>query len=765
MDLAEKKRCSGKTKFAARVGVAIWMTLAGFIVVPCQAWSSPTLDRFVGGIFADNGWFILLMAILLAGLLASLIRSEINKWHRNLVEEQLRLDEAGLEALVKLSHMQAAPLSEYANYTLEQAVSLTRSKLGFISFVSEDEKTLSLFAWSAGTMKMCAMKEKPEIFSLEKGGLWGEPIRQRKPIIVNDYAAPSTQKHGLPEGHVPLTRFLGVPVFEGERIVAEVCVANKSEPYQESDIRQLTLLMQAMWHLYQKEQRTDALRKSEMRLKQTERVGKVGGWELDLETESLIWTDETYRIFGQDPLKFFPTRATFREFVLPEDRVRVRNAMNAAMSSGDGYKVDHRIILPGGVVRWVHEEAEVCVSMEGPPIRLIGTIQDITEHRQLEEKYRQAKKLQAVGLLAGGVAHEFNNILTIIQGHVALATLGCNPKDDVRESLEEVQKAAERAARLTRQLLAFSQRQMLQLRYLDLNEVVGNMSKMLNRLLGERIQLKFEKTESLPGIQADAGTIEQVITNLVINARDAMRSGGTVTLRTRAENFTEEDSWKNPDVHPGSFVCLEIQDTGCGMDVSTTSHLFEPFFTTKEMGHGTGLGLAMVYGIIRQHEGWIEVESKQGAGSVFRVFLPACSKPAAAPPAPIIKPDLTGGHETILAVEDEMPVRMLARVCLQRKGYRVLEASNGREALDVWKKHKDEIDLLLTDQIMPEGMSGCELATHCLAEKPSLKVIYSSGYSLEMIEAGKNLTEGLNFLAKPYDPAKLANTVRHCLDS
>ena len=191
------------------------------------------MDRFVGGIFADNGWFILLMAILLAGLLASLIRSEINKWHRNLVEEQLRLDEAGLEALVKLSHMQAAPLSEYANYTLEQAVSLTRSKLGFISFVSEDEKTLSLFAWSAGTMKMCAMKEKPEIFSLEKGGLWGEPIRQRKPIIVNDYAAPSTQKHGLPEGHVPLTRFLGVPVFEGERIVAEVCVANKSEPYQE----------------------------------------------------------------------------------------------------------------------------------------------------------------------------------------------------------------------------------------------------------------------------------------------------------------------------------------------------------------------------------------------------------------------------------------------------------------------------------------------------------------------------------------------------
>jgi PAS domain S-box-containing protein len=765
MKLVEKKCCSDKPRFVARVGVSIWMLLAAGIAVSCQTWGSTIPVEFVGGVFADHKWIIPLMTILLAGFMVALIRSEANKRYGKLVEEQLQLDEARLEALSKLSHMQAAPLSEYANYTLEQAVSLTRSKLGFISFASEDEKTFTMFTWFSETMAMCAVKDKPQVFSLEKGGLWGEPIRHRKPIIINDYPAPNSLKHGLPEGHVPLTRFLGVPIFDGQRIVAEACVANKSEPYQESDIRQITLLMQTMWHLFHREQASDALRKSEEWLRQSQRIGKIGSWELDMETESLIWSDQTYRIFGQDPQKFSPTRADFMEFILPEDRVRVQNAMNTARNSGEGYSVDHRIVLPDGIVRWLHEEAQVCIGVDGPMVKLLGTVQDVTEYRQLEERFRQAQKMEAVGQLAGGVAHDFNNILTIIQGHAALAILGCGPNKELRESLEEVQKAAERAARLTRQLLAFSRRQMLQMRNLDLNEVLENMTKMLHRLLGGMIELKFERSAPMFGIEADSGMVEQIVMNLVINARDAMPSGGTVTLRTFEKSFSREDGWRNPDIHPGKFVCLEVRDTGCGMDASTMAHIFEPFFTTKEMGHGTGLGLATAYGIAKQHQGWIEVESTLGKGTVFRVYFPLCAKPVTAISELEVQKNVTGGDETILAVEDEIPVRLLARLCLQRKGYRVLEASNGREALDVWKEHHNEIDLLLTDQIMPEGMSGRELAARCIAEKPALKVIYSSGYSLEMIQSGMNLTEGLNFLAKPYDPVKLANTVRHCLDS
>ena len=544
-----------------------------------------------------------------------------------------------------------------------------------------------------------------------------------------------------------------------------VGVANKSEPYEDSDIRQLTLLMEGMWHLFQREQAANSLRQSEARLRQSQRIGGIGSWELDMETETLVWSDETFSIFGQQPGQFTPTRASFMELVVPEDRDRVSNAMNVAMELGDVYSVDHCIVLPGGSQRWLHEEAQVCLSMGGPPIKLLGTVQDITERRQLEEKFRQAQKMEAVGQLAGGVAHDFNNILTIIQGHVGLALSNPDQEKDVRESLQEVRTAAERAARLTRQLLAFSRRQMLQVRYLELNEIIDNLTKMLRRLLGETIQLKFEHGTFLPGVEADLGMIEQIIMNLVINARDAMASGGSVTLRTYEKSFTKEDAWKNPDIHPGNFVCLEVADTGCGMDQATMAHIFEPFFTTKELGRGTGLGLSTVYGIARQHHGWIEAESTLRVGTVFRVFFPVCRNPGVTAVKPGVQPDAKGGGETILVVDDEMPVRVLARVCLQRRGYRILEAANGREAVDVWKKYRSEIDLLLTDQMMPEGMTGRELAAHCLAENPGLKVIYSSGYSLNMVQGDSRLMEGVNFLPKPYDPVKLAKTVRASLDS
>jgi two-component system, cell cycle sensor histidine kinase and response regulator CckA len=760
MQLVDRFSCRGLAKTAARLGFSGWMSLAASGLQ--AATGAPVM---AAGVLEDHTWILQLLVMILIVLGLAVFGLIANIRHRKRIEEHLRLDEARLEALVKLGRMQSAPLSEFTNYVLDQAVSLSKSKMGYLALTSEDEKTLNMFAWSASAMELCAMKEKPRIFPVEKTGLLGETIRQRKPILTNDYHAANPSKHGLPEGHVAVTRYLGVPVFDGSHIVAVVGVSNKTEPYDESDIRQLTLLMEGMWRMFQREQAAKSLLESEARLKQAQRIGGIGSWDLDMETESLVWSDETFRIFGRKPGEFVPTRASFMELVLPEDRDRVRNAMNAAMESGNGYSVDHRIVLPGGVQSWVREEAQVCLSLEEHPIKLLGTVQDITERRQLEERFRQAQKMEAVGQLAGGVAHDFNNILTIIQGHVGLALSNPDQMVDVRESLQEIRTAAERAARLTRQLLAFSRRQMLQVRYVDLNDIVDNLTKMLHRLLGETIQLKFQRAKVLSCIEADSGMIEQIIMNLVINARDAMTSGGSVTLSTYEKSFSNEDSWKNPDIRPGEFVCLEVADTGCGMDQVTMAHIFEPFFTTKELGRGTGLGLSTVYGIAKQHRGWVEVESTKGAGTVFRVFFPVCAKPGVVVTQGGAHVDDAAGSETILAVEDEIPVRQLARVCLQRKGYRVLEASNGREALDIWNKYHNEIDLLLTDQIMPEGMSGRELASHCISQKPGLKVLYSSGYSLNMIQGDLRLTEGVNFLPKPYDSVKLIHAVRACLDA
>jgi PAS domain S-box-containing protein len=763
MQVADRKNYRGIAKVAIGTGNSIWMSLAVPALQAAQE-STRTPVLAVGGL-EEHARVVqsLVIAVIVLGM--AIVGLIANIRRRKRIEEQLRLDEARLEALVKLSRMQSAPLNEIANYALEQAVVLSKSQVGYLAFASEDEKTLTMFEWSKTVLEKSAMKDKPRVFSVEETGLWGEAIRQRKPIIINHYQDSNPLKHGLPEVPVPLTRHLAVPIFDGQRIVVVVGVANKAGFYEESDVRQLTLLMDGMWNMFQREQAAASLRESEQRLKQSQRIGGIGSWDLDMETGTLVWSEETYRIFGRKPDEFIPTRASFMELVLQEDRDRVRNAMNAAMESGDGYSVDHRIVLPGGVQGWVREEAQVCLSLDEHPIKLLGTVQDITERRQLEERFRQAQKMEAVGQLAGGVAHDFNNILTIIQGHVGLALSNPDQEKDVRESLLEVRTAAERAARLTRQLLAFSRRQMLQVRYVDLNDIIDNLTKMLHRLLGETIQLKFDRATFLPGVEADSGMIEQIIMNLVINARDAMPSGGNVTLRTYEKGFSKEDSWKNPDIHPGDFVCLEVADTGCGMDQATMTHIFEPFFTTKELGRGTGLGLSTVYGIAKQHHGWVEAESTMGAGAVFRVYFPVCAKPGVSMVKPGLHTNVAGGTETILAVDDEMPVRLLARVCLQRRGYRVLEAANGREALDVWKKHRDEIDLLLTDQIMPEGMSGRELAKHCLGEKPGLKVIYSSGYSLNMVQEDMRLTEGVNFLPKPYDPVRLVNAVRACLDS
>lgn len=401
------------------------------------------------------------------------------------------------------------------------------------------------------------------------------------------------------------------------------------------------------------------------------------------------------------------------------------------------------------------------VELQGWPC-LIFITQDQTDRLNLETQLRHAQKMEAVGQLAAGVAHDFNNIMTIILGHAALLEREVQDQPDLLDSVEEITTASERAATLTRQLLTFSRKQIMQLRVVDLNELIRNFSRMLNRLLGENIAVDLHFEPSLPAVKADAGMVEQIIMNLAVNARDALSSGGRLSIATRPVLL---------DNHPqhagrvGKFVCLVVSDNGTGMDSATLSRIFEPFFTTKEVGKGSGLGLATVYGIVEQHRGWIEVESTPGVGTTFRVYLPAATEPGGTAAEPTNVPARVADKGTILVAEDEASVLGLVTTILQRGGYKVISATSGDDAFVLWELHEDEIDLLLTDMVMPGLLSGKGLAERIHALKPSLPVIYSSGYSLEIVREGLVLREGVNFLPKPYPPATLLQLVRDCLEN
>ncbi|MDB6125192.1 MAG: multi-sensor hybrid histidine kinase [Pedosphaera sp.] len=403
------------------------------------------------------------------------------------------------------------------------------------------------------------------------------------------------------------------------------------------------------------------------------------------------------------------------------------------------------------------------------PIAAIGVVHcyaaDITDRQNLEAQLRQSQKMESVGQLAGGIAHDFNNILTVIQGHGSLLTLSPNLPEEAIESAQQIALAAERAANLTRQLLTFSRRQIIQPKELDLNEVVSNMTKMLRRLLGEDITLQVKYGSSLPFVHADPGMMEQILLNLSVNARDAMPKGGRLFITTCTVNVDDNLARQHPGAKQGVYVGLIVKDTGTGIPPEILPRIFDPFFTTKDVGKGTGLGLATVYGIVQQHKGWTNVSSKVNKETIFEIFLPAtAAKVAVADNAKESEAKVGGGTETILVVEDEAPLRVLVRSVLQRYGYNVLEAESGVNALPIWLEHKDQISLLLTDMVMPHGVSGRELAQRLQGDKPSLKVIYSSGYSLAVVGTDMVLREGLNFLQKPYHPRKLAQAVRDCLD-
>ncbi len=508
-----------------------------------------------------------------------------------------------------------------------------------------------------------------------------------------------------------------------------------------------------------------AREESEERFRQlTEAIQDVF-WMVDAQKNEVLYVSPAYeQIWGRSVASLYESPSSWTDALHPDDRERVLHGV-ANRANYSAFDEEYRIVRPDGEVRWIRDRAFPITDPKGTIQRVAGVARDVTEQRTLQEQFRQSQKMEAIGQLAGGVAHDFNNILAAIIMQTELVIMSPYATEAIRKDLRDVCAAAERAASLTRQLLLFSRRQVLRTQSLDLNAAVTDLAKMLQRIIGTNIRLQLHLHGTPLRTSADAGMLDQVILNLAVNGRDAMSEGGQLIIET-AEKFVDDAFARlNPDATPGHYVWLSVTDTGKGIAPEILPHIFEPFFTTKEPGKGTGLGLATVYGIVRQHRGWLHVYSQVGEGTSVQVFLPAetgkgeeRSNPAQPEPAPT-------GSETILLAEDEDVVRRVVRIALEKHGYKVLEASSGDDAFALWRARGKEVDMLLTDLVMPGQLGGKQLAKQILADRADLKVIFISGYSPEIAGRDLVLRGGENFLQKPFNPTQLLVTIRKCLDS
>jgi PAS domain S-box-containing protein len=475
------------------------------------------------------------------------------------------------------------------------------------------------------------------------------------------------------------------------------------------------------------------------------------------------WDETTRKIFGVvDPVEAnsVPHLAKLlAERIHPDDHDIVREGLKIAEGTDRYGPIEHRIIRPDGEVRWVAASGITVRDHKGDVVRVVGSIQDITHRRLLEARLLEAQKLESIGRLAGGVAHDFNNMLTAILGNVDLASDAAS-LDEVRQLLAEVRVTAERSAALTAQLLAFARRQVIEPKVIEPNALLRRLNALLRRVLGEHIEVNIELSSSYC-VRADASQLEQVILNLVTNARDSMPGGGRLTLQTSDVELDVQQAGPQPEVLPGPHVRILVRDTGAGIPASDLPHVFEPFFTTRQ--GGTGLGLATCYGIVKQTGGHITVQSELGSGTTFEVFLPRVDAPAPDGPTPLPpSPSPAHGGARVLLAEDEAAVRGVLERALSRAGYQVVVACNGDEAVQL-AEERGPFELMITDTVMP-GMSGWEVGKKLGARWPELRILYISGYSEDALAHGGVLEPGLRFLQKPFSPGDLLERVRRILD-
>ncbi len=705
---------------------------------------------------------------------------------------------------------------DLTDFTLEKAIELTGSTIGYLAFMNEDETVLSMYSWSKQAMKECLIESKPLVYPVETTGLWGEAVRQRQPIITNDYLAPNPVKKGYPEGHVHVRRHMNIPLFDGDRIVLVAGVGNKEEPYGDPDIKQLTLLMDGMWKIIKQRRAEEELRKSEEAIYESYSAQSLINILLSESLEnipleeflqkalnmilSIPWI--AFEAIGSislvedkadalimkaqsnlpEPLKELCLRVPFGKCLCGKaaqaqkiqfaDHIDERHeTCYEGMVPHGHYSVP---ILSGGrtlgVLNIYLKEGHIRNQKEEEFLNTVAnTLSGIIMRKKAEEEKEklhdqllQAQKMEAVGQLSGGIAHDFNNILTAIIGYGNLLKMEIEKDSTLSTYMKYILDSAERAAKLTQDLLAFSRKQMISPKPINVNEVIKGVEKILLRLIGADIELSTHLSDKDLIVMADSTQMEHVLMNLATNARDAMPEGGNLLI---SSDFTEIDErFINMYGYgeKGKYAVITVSDTGVGIDEQTKDKIFEPFFTTKEVGKGTGLGLAMVYGIVKQHDGFINVYSEPGKGTTFKIYLPLIHAEIT-DTKEIELPISKGGTETILVAEDDAMVRKFMREVLEGAGYTVIEAKDGEDAIDVFIENKDRIQLLILDVIMPKK-NGKEVYETLKESNPYIKALFISGYSADILHKKGIISEGPEVILKPISSDNLLRKIRDLLD-
>jgi two-component system, cell cycle sensor histidine kinase and response regulator CckA len=521
-----------------------------------------------------------------------------------------------------------------------------------------------------------------------------------------------------------------------------------------------TLYLGLVRDISERERWEEQINETSRRLELATTSAGFGVWDLDVAAGSLLWNDRMFELYGVSPDNFDGTRAFWSACLHPGDRDRVLAAGDAALEGTGNFDAEFRVVTADGRVKTLKGEAVVVRDPQGRALRMIGLNRDITRQRSLEAQLLQAQKMEAVGRLAGGVAHDFNNNLTVILGYAELSKLVQVSGDTYHEYLDQIIKAAEHSRDITQQLLAFSRNEVIAPRQVDLNQLLKQTEKTLSRLIGEDVRLKMTTPEAIWPVLIDPAQVHQIIMNLAVNARDAMPVGGALSIDTRNLWIDEAYCLNSPEAVPGEYVRLTVSDTGVGMDRETLGHIFEPFFTTKGVGKGTGLGLATVYGIVSQNGGFIEVSSEPGKGAAFALFLPRMIREAGPQTETASRPG--AGEGAVLLVEDEVSVRQMAQLMLENAGFSVLAASSPSEALDLCRRPELRIDALLTDVIMPE-MNGVQLSGAVRELRPGIGIVYMSGYTADMIARHGVLAPGVIFIQKPFDMNRLNEKLQEAI--
>jgi PAS domain S-box-containing protein len=688
---------------------------------------------------------------------ASKIARDITERKRAEEEILQRARLSALGAAVGLSLADTDTIAHALQQCAEALVTHVGAALARIWMLNEREGVLELQASAGLYTHLDGPHGRVPLGQFKIGRIVGDRQPHLTNTVIDDLEV-SDQEWARREGMVA---FAGHPLIVGDRVVGVMAVfARHAMP--DSVISALTSVADHIALGIERHRSGEALRTAEERTRFALQNADVGIWDMDYTTGVLRWSETIEAHYGVQPGTFGGTFEAFVERVHPDDRASLLETVGKAMKSGSDFSVPHRAIWPDGTIRWLSGTGRVLLGEHGEPVRAVGISLDVTERRTLEEQYQQAQKMEAVGRLAGGVAHDFNNLLTVILGYCELLLSDFKPGDPHQADVAEIQKAGARAGGLTRQLLAFSRKQIIEPTLLDLNLIATDMRVMLGRLIGEDVKVVLGLGSKLALVKADRGQVEQIVMNLAVNARDAMPKGGTLTIETTNVELDEPYTKTHLAVKPGPYVVLTVTDTGTGMTPEVQARLFEPFFTTKDPGKGTGLGMATVYGIVTRSGGSVGVHSEIGKGTAFQVYFPKADPEETVVDAPAPVARLRAGTQTVLVVEDEEGLRQLAKKLLQRLGYTVLIAADATEAHRLFDENPT-IDLLLTDVVMP-GASGPELTTRLVEQRPALRVIYMSGYTEDAIVQHGVLKPGIAFLNKPFTSQTLGEKIREVLE-